>query len=210
MEITRKNDELFFENRRLVTKNASGYMKINGIDTTTNSNPLIIEQMPNINGTTLEDKLGNILNDGRIVNIWYEVDTTSRTFGTSYADGRTWTNHTKTAGNKILLSFACIMRNSTSTTSWGGGYIQIDYSVDGGTAWTSLGDSGYDAVMLLSAAAIGSISGTFLVDIGAVTNATQIRIRFRHRAYSDTLLVNQDWAAEGAMFTNLTLQEIGV
>lgn len=213
MKIDRVEDKLYFDDRRLVTIDDNGLMKTNGLDTTTNTNPLLLEEMPVVDGTLLKDSDGNILNDGRVVNTWYEVDSTSRTFSTTWATGRTWTNHTKTAGNRILLSFSIIARNSTDLANWGGGYAQIDYSIDGGTAWTSLGDSGFDlGTMLYLAGAIGSQAQTFFVDIAAVTNATQIRFRFRHRAYQTgtTLYINQNWAASSNMFTNLTIQEIGV
>lgn len=212
MEIKRIEDGLYLENRRLVTKDSNNLMRIDSIDSLANDVQMNVKDLAVTDGDYVKDSSGNILNDGRIVNTWYEVDTTSRVFTQSYADGRTWSNHTKKAGNRILLSFSVIARNSTSIANWGGGYVEIFYSVDGGTVWTSLGDSGYGlGVMLYAAGGIGSEAQTFFVDVAAVTNATQIRIKFRHKSHDiDSLLINQDWNAADNMFTNLTLQEIGV
>ncbi|MCK5537973.1 MAG: hypothetical protein KAI79_14195 [Bacteroidales bacterium] len=148
---------------------------------------------------------------GQILNTDFQYDTTYRSFGTTYADGKIWNNIAKHAGNEILISWHVPFRHETD--AWSGGYVDILYSINGGSSYVSLGDSGYDGnVMFNGTRAIACMAGTLLVDVAEVVLATQIRFKFRHKAYSGTVLVNQDHAivtgASGMFWTNMTIMEI--
>jgi len=152
----------------------------------------------------------NDLTAHKNLNIMYRYDKVTRVFGTTMADGKTWDMFTKTAGTSVMLSWRCPFRNHTD--EWGGGYIDILLSVDGGD-YMSIGTSGFDGgVMVLGAYAIGSMSGTLLLDLYVVRHATSIQIKFRHRSLDNTLTINGDHdidtGALGAFWSQITLQEV--
>jgi len=144
------------------------------------------------------------------LNIMRRYDTVTRTFGTTYADGKIWDIFTKTIGTNVMLSWRCPFRNEI--LDWGGGFIDIYLSINGG-AYASIGDSGYDGgVMVHGAEAFGSMSGTLLLDLDAVRNATSIQIKFSHRSHTGVVTINGSHGIStgslGAFFSQITLQEI--
>ena len=150
-----------------------------------------------------------------IVNQYYETDSTKRSI-TSKVVGMVWQNRVKKAGNDIMIHWHVPYRSDVQ--SWGGAYTDVEYSIDGGTAWVNLGNSGYDGgTMLSSASGIGSISGSTFIDIQEVRDATQIRFRFQHQGYSNNLNYvnyNHDIGSgivdsQGIGWTTFTTEEIG-
>jgi hypothetical protein len=117
-----------------------------------------------------------------------QVDSTTRNFSTTWAAGATFnTVEGFRAGSKIRLTYHVPMRNDS--TSWGGGYIEPQIRINGGT-WQSLGSSGYDGgVMNNTSPSIGSYGNTLLID-PAQTNDFTVQTRFYHRAYDGTVKVN--------------------
>ncbi len=150
----------------------------------------------------------NIPTNGRIGEIYFEYDKTVRTFGTSWSDGIVWSNRNFKGGSRIRVDWRCPMRNDHS--SWGGGYIDIQYSYDNGATWASVGNSGYDGPMAVSGDIITSMSGSFYF-LNCPSGDFTLKMKFRHRSYEGTLNVNGSRDISegmGVFFTNITLMEI--
>ena len=135
--------------------------------------------------------------------IYKHVDTATRTFGNSWKDGTTTPAWDFRAGSRILLHLGVPMRNDSM--SWGGGYTEVQYQIDGGT-WVSLGHSGYDGVMANSAQAILTYNRTILI-APSQTNDFNIAIKLRHRSYDGTLIVNGSHELSGADFHTTLIAE---
>ena len=146
---------------------------------------------------------------GTIGKIHYEYDSTDRSFGTSWADGMAWSPVEFSGGSRIMFHWHIPMRNDDS--NWGGGYTEILYTYDGGSTWFSLGQSGYDTVMVYGHGAISAQNG-FFVFTNCPDEDFTIQVKFRHRSYSGTLKINYDHEIQtgdhGAFWTNITLIEI--
>lgn len=117
-----------------------------------------------------------------------EYNSTTYSFSTSWALGPTFTTISGLqAGSLVRLFYHFPMRNDS--TSWGGGYIEPQISINGGT-WQSLGSCGYDAsVMNLGNGAIGSFNNSILLDLSQTT-AFSVQFRFYCRSYDNTLTMN--------------------
>ena len=158
---------------------------------------------------TLSDEISGIapvsyIRKGAILNSYTQIDTTSRTFSTTWADGMIWANNNYAGNSKLLCILYVPARNDS--TSWGGGYVSLQYSVNG-AAYVSLGQSGYDQVMQLGGAAIDSNSYHFLLDITGSGPCT-VQFKCQHRAYDGTLYINESHEASGEFFSRLTVLEI--
>lgn len=121
------------------------------------------------------------------MNILKQVDESNRTFGTGWAVGMTWNNFIKSAGSPVLFASSIPMRNDNS--SWGGGYVRLEYSLDDGGSWTSLGDTGYDTVMTIGGDNIAHWDMTQIIDKPDIVASTQVRFRFQHKSYGGTLTI---------------------
>ena len=146
------------------------------------------------------------------LNRMFEYDDVTRGFSNSWALCKTFSNFTKNVGTNVMLHWRVPFRNDS--TGWGGGYIRIEYSLNNGASYSSLGVSGYDGgVMVSGSPSIGSNSGSFLIDLNSVRASEQIKLRFYHRAYDGTVTVNGSHHIEqgdlGAFWTNITMIEIG-
>lgn len=118
-----------------------------------------------------------------------QTDSADYSFGTTLADGPVWAPVTLPAGAKILYHLAAPFRNDN--TSWGGGYFQLLFRIDGG-AWQIVGDSGHDTnTMYNSAASIATYTQTFLLDFSERTADFEIEFKWRCKSYGGTLLLNQ-------------------
>lgn len=124
------------------------------------------------------------LSDANITNI--QTDTTGRTFSTSWADGKTWEPVTLPAKSKIMYHVYIPMRNDSS--SWGGGYTEVQYSINGGS-YQSMGNSGYETVMEYGQS-IHSYINNFFLDFSDITEEFTITFKWRHRSHDGTLDVN--------------------
>ncbi len=117
-----------------------------------------------------------------------QVDSTTRNHSTTWGLGPTFSVvQGFRAGSKVRLTYHVPMRNHSS--SWGGGYIEPQIRINGGT-WQSLGSSGYDGgVMTLGADAIGSYNNTLLID-PAQTADFSVQARLYYKSYDGTVIVN--------------------
>ena len=161
-------------------------------------------------GEVIEISGADALSAHKRLNIMRRYDNVTRTFGTTYADGKEWDTFTKTAGTNVMFSWRCPFRNDS--TNMGGGFLALHLSIDGG-AYASIGNSGYDGgVTVDGAGAVGSMSGTMLLDSDAVRDATSIRIKFRHHSYDGTVTINGSHGIHegtmGAFYSQITLQEV--
>jgi len=119
-------------------------------------------------------------------NILKEIDQIGRSFGTGWAVGTTWSNFTKQVGSSVMLLSTIPMRNNSA--SWGGAYTRVEYSLDNGVSWASLGDTGYDTVMEMGAS-INHWNAAQLIDKPDIVASTQVRFRYQHRSYDGTLTI---------------------
>lgn len=212
MNLKNTDNKLYIDTVEAVTENTDGFREVAGI--TDGTDIISTDDLLRVDGDLIRDKINQKYNLGRVVNMWYEYDTTSRTIGQSLTTGKTWITKNKKAGNDIVIHWHIPSRGWID--GWSGVYHHIEYSANGG-AWTSMGNTGYDGgIMYSGAQAIGSQSGTIYVNITEVRDATSIRFRFRHIQYGTgtAIEINTNHAitagALGWGFTSITTQEIGV
>lgn len=140
--------------------------------------------------------------------VYEEYDTAKRSFGSGWANGKTWTERSFRGGSNVSLFLSIPCRNDS--TSWGGLYTEVQYSLNNGS-WVSLGHSGHDGVMGNKASLILTYTKQFLVLDGdqIPSNDYTLRIRFRHRSYDGTSYVNQLHNSSNSRFgTVLRLTEL--
>lgn len=126
------------------------------------------------------------LPSGTVVKYFKQIDETDRSFGTGWALGMTWNNFIKPAGTLIHFASTVPMRNDS--TGWGGAYTRVEFSIDDGINWESLGDTGYDTVMEYGQS-INHWNACQLIDLPAIVGATQVRFRYQHRSYDGTMTI---------------------
>jgi len=99
------------------------------------------------------------------------------------------------SGSLVKLTYHVPCRNESA--SWGGMYIEPQVSYNGGTKWWSLGSSGYDAVMNMGGAAIGSYFQSILIDpyLSGVSAGAGfgVQIRFYATVYDIAAGVTTAW-----------------
>ena len=113
---------------------------------------------------------------------------------------KTWSTFPKNAGDVLELNYLMPTRHDSST--WGGLYLNIQYSIDNGSTWKDCYDSGFSGAMTNGANNINQISGNIIVDITEVTNATSVKFRYQAKAYNDnhgTINGNHDIVHHGAL-----------
>jgi len=119
-----------------------------------------------------------------------QVDTVSRSSGTTYTLGPTFTEVTGfKAGSRLAISYYVPTRNES--TDWGGAYIELQVRFNGG-AWKSFGTSGYSSVMSNGNAVIGFYHNTLSLDPATEGIAVDFSVQFRiyFASYQDTVSVN--------------------
>ena len=128
-----------------------------------------------------------------------DTNSTGYTFSTTYTLGPTFVNMTGfKAGSLVRLFYHFPMRNDS--TSWGGGYIEPQVSISGGT-WQSLGSCGYDAaVMNQGNAAIGTFNNSILLDLSPSSDFS-VQFRFYFKSYDGSLLLNHSHDVNGISST---------
>lgn len=214
MNLLNTGDKLFVDAVEAVTESVNGIREVAGI--TDGTDIVLTEDLLKVEGALIKDKDNNTMNSGRVVNIYFEKDTTIRTIGTSWVTGKTWQTRSKTPGNDIIIHWRIPSRGWID--GWSGIYHEIEYSVDNSATWVSLGNTGYDGgIMYTGAQVIGSQAGTIFINITEVRESNNIRFRFRHIQYgaqatspsiNDTHSITT--GALGWAWTSLTTQEIGV
>ena len=144
------------------------------------------------------------LNKGRLVNKYTFTDTTLRQFDTGWGQGMITPIISKETDTDIILDWRVPSRNDSS--GWGGMYMDIQYSEDGGGTWTSIGNSGYDGGCMVNGAdGIGSMSGHHVF-----TNLSTetIRIRMMHRSYEGTVTINDGRGESGVFYCTMYIKEV--
>ena len=119
-----------------------------------------------------------------------QVDAAARSSGTTWTLGPTFTTITGLkVGSRLSVEYYVPARNSS--TSWGGGYFELQVRFDGGT-WKSLGSSGYSTVMASTSAAIGFYHNRFLIDPALEGISADFTAQFRlyFSSFDGTLNVN--------------------
>jgi hypothetical protein len=92
-----------------------------------------------------------------------------------------------TAGTKLRIYLYIPGRNDQG--DWGGGYVEMQVSINGG-AWVSYGSSGYDGgVMMNGAADIGKYSNSYLINPSQTSNYT-VQVRTVCKSYQSTYIIN--------------------
>ena len=120
----------------------------------------------------------------------FEVYDTPVSIGNTLTILNTWSAFKKRIGDVVNLSYRVPMRNKSS--SWGGGYLIMEYSIDNGSTWKSFYDSGHEGAMSQYREVINSISGSMIVDIQEVTDAKEVIFRYQVSAFQGTLDINKD------------------
>jgi len=100
----------------------------------------------------------------------------------SWAVMKEWQPFGKLAGDVVEISWDIPVRNDQGS-SWAGVYHKIDYSIDGGTTWNFIYDSGYHCETMTRANNIGRNTGSMIVDIDEVNNAETVTFRFWAKTY---------------------------
>lgn len=151
--------------------------------------------------------------NGSVLTYYKEVDSLSRTFGTSYSDGVTWPVMACKGGSIIDGKARVVARNTVDYVNWGGGFTAFYYKYDlldgaGYTGWILIGDTGFDVVMKTAAGGIDSGTYPFDIDFTAIDKPFNLQLKNQHRAYQNTLTINSSHEASGQMFSSLTMKEI--
>ena len=142
---------------------------------------------------------------GNIVNSYSETDSVTRTFSTTVADGKIWSNNPYNGNSKLFVNLHIPMRNDSA--SRGGGYTDLLYQINNSGTWISLGNSGYDGPMCLGTDIIPSVNYQFLIPIGP--GKQYIQFKCQHRSYDGTLTVNGSHDIVGEeFFSKLIVLEI--
>ncbi len=123
---------------------------------------------------------------GAIVNSYSETDIIERSFSTAWADSLEWGNFSYSGNSKLYVTLH-IPGRINSGTSWSGWYTELQYRIDGGT-WMSLGQSGYDSMMLTTTGSITNNNYHFLIPLPP--KPCSVQFKTRHRAYTGTLVIN--------------------
>lgn len=120
--------------------------------------------------------------------VFAQADSAAYSFSTAWALGPVFDVITGVkAGSLLKVFYHAPFRNDS--TSWGGAYTELQFSVNGG-AWKSLGSSGYDGgVMKNAAAAIGAYNNSILVDPGQTADFS-IQFRLYCKSFDGTAQLN--------------------
>lgn len=148
---------------------------------------------------------------GVSTNFYADIDSTTRNVGTSWTLGRTWTNWGKKPNSYVILYMNVPARNDT--TNWGGLYTDVQYSVNNGASWGSLGVTGYDGgIMDNGSYPIGHQNGYVLLSQADIYQSSQLKIRYLHRSYTGTTTINGSHdiqsGTSGMFWTTLMMHEI--
>lgn len=161
---------------------------------------------------TICDSLGNCLGgDGGsgVGKIFVEEDNINRSFGSSWANGMILKNRTIRDGWDLSLHYELPARNDYMGD--GGGYTELQYSINGG-GWQSLGNSGHQLAMGYSAREIRTDTRTVYMQRGELTGVPStgdfdIQFKFRHKSYNGTLYINQGRGTSDSKFASLFILE---
>lgn len=117
----------------------------------------------------------------------FQYDDTSYSFGTTMSLGPVFDAITLPAGAQVIAEVYAPVRNNYD--SWGGGYHELQYRIDGGS-WLSCGTSGYSLIMTLSGDEIGHYNNSFYFDFSDQTSSFTVQFRWYMSSYQGTLILN--------------------
>jgi hypothetical protein len=115
----------------------------------------------------------------------YQTDGAGFTVGTSFVDTNVWSGFTCPANAVIAVNVFQSWRNNS--TSWGGGYFDMKYRIDGGD-WVTVGNTGYQG-MQNGNASIDNYTQQIVLDFSAQTTDFNLEITYMNRSYDGSLLV---------------------
>ena len=136
--------------------------------------------------------------------IYKQLDTVDRSYSTSWADGFITNRVTIRDGWAVGLHYELPCRNNY--TNWGGGYAELQYSVNGSN-WRSFATSGTQLAMGRSAGIIRTDTRSFLLMRSQLKAPAEgdftIQFKMRHRSYQGTLFINKSRGTAAAEFASL-------
>lgn len=191
-------------------------LKVSNIQSNNANNEINILNNATINQSTLSESYQP---HHYINNISKQYDDATRNFGSGdFTDGKVWDAITDCRpGSKFDISISIPMRNDS--TSWGGAYTELLYKIPESevyTDWVSMGNSGYDGVMVNGSATILTYNRRFILyphNVAPRKNKYSIQFKFRHRSYDGTLTINGSHdinrtGSGGSTYQNATLEEL--
>jgi hypothetical protein len=111
---------------------------------------------------------------------------------TTYKVIKKWDPIPKQIGTTLEVSYRIPYR-SDEGSNWGGAMTRVAYSVDDGTSWTDVVDTGFDAVMATDSKQISSETGVVLLNQPDILAASSVLIRYMSRKYNGgTAVYNKD------------------
>lgn len=126
---------------------------------------------------------------GRVLQYMTQIDTAEYSFTNSWASGKTWDNMTGiTSGSNLKITYNIYARDDS--TGWGGLYTQIEFSSDGGSNWTDWRSDGYSSGNVMIEGTTGKIGQSMRVILVENWTASQFRLRFKHKSYNSTVVMN--------------------
>lgn len=157
----------------------------------------------NANGRLRSKKIQEVLTH-LLPKTYVEEDNVDRSFVNGWDLGQVWQVRTIRDGYDVKLHFEIPVRNDS--TNWGGGYLDIEYSVNG-SPYTSIGNTGYQLVMGYSARIITTYARTIYLKRSELsapsTGDFTLQFRFKYRSYDGTLYVNLNRGTTDQKFSTL-------
>lgn len=118
------------------------------------------------------------------------VNSTGYTYTASaMADGPSFTFTDIQPDSYLSIDLSVPFRNDSA--SWGGMYMAIWHTIDGGATWRSMGTTGHE-MMAINASIIMTYKNTFLLtpqEIG-LSSAGDITFKLRFKSYDGTMGIN--------------------
>lgn len=152
-----------------------------------------VAELQDVSGNTAIDVAKVAGNASRYVRQSYvQNDLNNYSFSTSWVLGPSFSNVSGfKEGSLIEVTYYIPCRNDS--TSWGGIYIEPQFTFDNST-WLRSGTSGYTAVMELGNGSISFYGKTLLIDpsLESVVGDFQFNIRFYCKSYDGTTTINQN------------------
>lgn len=138
--------------------------------------------------STLTSQVNNVRAGFYVRQVFSDIDTTERTFGTGWQLMYSAPNHTGwKSGSKVKIHIELPLRNDS--TSWGGAYVEPQITFNGGSNWYSLGSSGYDGnVMYNQAQSIATYTRMLYVDpqLHGISGDFSVAVRIYCKTYDGT------------------------
>lgn len=130
-----------------------------------------------------------------VIAVEYDDSTSVSTSSTSWVHLKDWSAVTLPGKCTVRYDMYCPLRNDGTT--WGGGYFQLLYRIDGGS-WQYVGDSGYVSVMEENSDSIQFYFNSLVLDFSDQPEEFDIEFRWNVKTYNGgTLRVNEGTETDG-------------